>query len=134
MRLRDHSLMIRENGLRSWPPQGNSKMTRYKIFTGALVAVISINAYPKSIRASDPIKNPLADRVVVPTRIKPLDINSASINDLKALPGIDEAYAQKIVDNRPYEKKDQLISRNIIPPATYKKIKDRIITVQGTRN
>ncbi len=126
--------MIRKNGLRTWPPLGNSKITRYKLLTGALVAVISINAYPKSIQATQPIKTPVADRVVVPTKIKPMDINSASINDLKALPGIDEAHAQKIVENRPYEKKDQLISRNIIPPATYKKIKDRIITVQGTRN
>jgi competence protein ComEA len=109
-------------------------MIRYKIFTGALVALISINAYPKSVPASDPIKKPVADRVVVPTKIKPMDINSASINELKALPGIDEADAQKIVENRPYDKKDQLILKNIIPPATYKKIKDRIITVPGSRN
>jgi DNA uptake protein ComE-like DNA-binding protein len=126
--------MIRKNGPRTWPPPGNSKSTRYKIFTGALVAVISIHSYPKSIWAAQPIKTPVADRVVVPTKIKPMDINSASIDDLKALPGIDEAYARKIVENRPYDKKDQLISRNIIPPATYKKIKDRIITVQGTKN
>jgi DNA uptake protein ComE-like DNA-binding protein len=47
------------------------------------------------------------------------------------LPGIDAAYAQKIVDNRPYQKKDQLVSRKIIPEGAYNKIKDRIIAMQG---
>jgi len=62
-----------------------------------------------------------------------LDLNSASIGDLKALPGIGDAYAQKIVDNRPYQKKDQLVSKKIIPQATYNKIKDRIIAMQGSK-
>ncbi len=44
------------------------------------------------------------------------------------------AYAQKIVDNRPYQKKDQLVSRKIIPQATYNKIKDRIIAMQAGKS
>ena len=81
--------------------------------------------------AGETVKPPRADRIVRPTRIKPLDINSASADELKRLPGIDDAHAEKIVVNRPYQKKDELISRRIVPETTFKKIKDRIIAVQG---
>ena len=59
-----------------------------------------------------------------------IDINSASADELKALPGIGDAYSKKIVDGRPYANKSQLISRKIIPQATYDKIKGQIIAKQ----
>jgi competence protein ComEA len=68
-------------------------------------------------------------RTVAPTKVKPVDINSGSIDQLRALPGINDFYAQNIIDGRPYQKKDDLVSRKIIPKATFEKIKDRIITV-----
>jgi competence protein ComEA len=61
-----------------------------------------------------------------------LDINTASAEDLRALPGIGEAYSKKIIDNRPYQRKDQLVSRKIIPEQTYRGIKDQIIARQAT--
>jgi len=57
----------------------------------------------------------------------PLDINTASRNQLRALPGIGDAYADRIIKGRPYTAKNQLTQRGILPTATYSKIQTIIV-------
>ena len=93
----------------------------------ALLMTLSLAAKPQAGGAP---KAPGAPAAKAAPAADLLDINSATDEQLQALPGIGKAYSAKIIANRPYRAKNQLVDKKIIPAAIYAKIKDKIIAKQ----
>jgi competence protein ComEA len=89
----------------------------------ALISSTALNGFR-------PIMAQSTARQVKPPAQDLIDINTATADQLKTLPGIGDAYSQKIIAGRPYTRKDELVKKHIIPQATYNKIAAMIIAKQ----
>lgn len=104
-----------------------------RLWTG--VAVLALAAAPRMARGQDTstagFEKPRATQTGGAIRVaERIDINTASKDSLKVLKGIGDAYAEAIIKGRPYKTKRELVERQIIPAATYRKIKGEIIAKQ----
>jgi DNA uptake protein ComE-like DNA-binding protein len=74
-----------------------------------------------------------AEKAAPTAKAELCDVNTATEAELKAIPGIGDAYAKKIIAGRPYAKKDQLKTKKIVPAAIYEKIKDKIVAKEAKK-
>ena len=109
---------------------GRFTTVAFTMMAGILLGVLPAVAFQakpatKAATSAKPVTTAAASKL--------LDINSATKDQLKALPGVGDAYSQKIIDGRPYAMKTQLKTKKIIPDATYAKIAGMIVANQPAK-
>lgn len=98
----------------------------HRLITVLAIAVFALSAmHSPSLAQPKKKEPPKAGKAA--TKKGPVDINSASTDELKTLPGVGDLYAKKIIDGRPYKRKDELLQKKIVPQNMYSEIKDRIV-------
>ena len=84
----------------------------------------------KQTNAADQAKAPAKKGKAAPPKVEPVDINSATKEELKKLPGIGDAEADKIIAGRPYLSKAHLQTRNVVSPGVYQGLQQLVVARQ----
>ena len=109
-------------------------MNRKQFFSGITLFVLSLLFIaPISRSQSAPAAKAPAKAAAASASSDLLDLNTATKDQLSALPGIGAVYSQKIIDGRPYKAKTELVQKKIIPQATYNKIAKLVIAKQPAK-
>jgi DNA uptake protein ComE-like DNA-binding protein len=106
--------------------------------TLAALCLMAVAAAHAQATAPAPTAKPTAQAVAAKPAAKPaataktakmelVDLNTATREQLVALPGIGESYADAIIKARPFKSKDELVSKKVITQATYKKVRSHVI-------
>ncbi len=97
-----------------------------------LATLLLVPALAAGAQAASPA--PAAPLTASAPRPKLVDINHASRAQLKTLPGIGDAEAERIVAGRPYLTKAELVTKQVLPAGVYQALRHRMVALQDKKN